>query len=172
METLQVIFTLVGIVIIIIGAYYATYYIGLKASGQSRGRLRNKNINILDRFSISRDKGFYLVEIGGKVYIIGVPNQSMTLIDTLDAAAFPEAAAEHRDTATWAPQSGGRLRDRMTNKLAAFIAAKTGRTPLNSISAEDSRSFAESMKTAREKDVSGQSDNVNSERTDAPEDEG
>jgi len=127
MSPLQVAFSLACIIIVIIGAYYATYYIGVKASGQTRGRLRNKNINIIDRFAISRDKGFYLMEIAGKVYVIGVTNQAMTLLDTLDAAAFEKAAPERQETSGYqAADRSGNLKGRLTNKLAAFMAAKMG----------------------------------------------
>jgi len=155
MDPLQVTFSLIGVVIVIIGCYYVTYFISAKASGQSRGRLRNKNINLIDRFAISRDKSFCIVEIAGKVYVIGITNQSMTLLDTLDAAAFTEAAAERRDTAMRNTASDGRLRDRMTHRLAAFMAARMGRTLDDNGSAGSSR-FEENMMTARKKDSSGQ----------------
>jgi len=155
MDPLQVTFSLIGVVIVIIGCYYVTYFISAKASGQSRGRLRNKNINLIDRFAISRDKSFCLVEIAGKVYVIGVTNQSMTLLDTLDAAAFTEAAAERRDTAMRYTIGSGRLRDRLTHRLAAFMAAKMGRSLDDNAGGGGAR-FEESMKTAREKDTSGQ----------------
>ena len=155
MDPLQVTFSLIGVVLVIIACYYVTYYISAKASGQSRGRLRNKNINIIDRFAITRDKSFCIVEIAGKVYIVGVTNQSMTLLDTLDAAAFTEAAAERRDTAIKYTPSNARLKDRLTHRLAAFMAAKMGRTLDDNVSSGDAR-FSDNMRTAREKDTSGQ----------------
>jgi len=170
MEPGQVIMFFIGLIVIIVAAYYVTYYVGLKASGQSRGRLRNKNINMLDRFSISKDKSFCLVEIAGKVYVIGITNQSMTLLDTLDAAAFSEAAAEHRDTTQWSMTPGGRFTGPMTKKLAAFISRKTGR-PYDSDFNENRGAFSDSMKTAREKTRSGQADSNQEEHKKSPEDE-
>jgi len=158
----QVIVFFVGLIAIIFAAYYVTYYIGLKASGQSKGRLRNKNINVIDRFAVSRDKSFYLVEIAGKVYVVGVTNQTMTLLDTLDAAAFPEAAAEHRDMPQWRGAAGGRFTGPMTKKLAAFLAGKAGRAPENGERAGGS--FTESMDRAREKARPGQPSSDDPER--------
>ena len=171
MSPLKVTFSLVCIVIVIIGAYYATYYIGIKASGQSRGRFRNKNINIVDRFAISRDKSFYIVEIAQKVYVIGVTNQAMTLFDTIDAAAFNEAAAQRRDSATYsgdaansggATQSGhaaygfgpggalgGGWKNKLTKRLAAFTAARMGRKS-GAGSNTGAAAFEENMKAAIE----------------------
>jgi len=176
----QVIGTFVGLIAIIVAAYYVTYYIGLKASGQSRGRLRNKNINIIDRFSISKDKSFCLVEINGKVYVVGITNQSMTLLDTLDAAAFSEAAAEHNDKLLWQAAPGGRFTGPMTRKLAGFMAKKMGR-PLaeredkyrasSSVRTPSSGrgSFSDSMNNAREKNQSGQSDRARAEDSESAE---
>ena len=146
----QVIGFFVGLIVIIFAAYYVTYYIGLKASGQSRGRLRNKNINMIDRFSVSRDKSFCLIEISGKVYVVGITNQSMTLLDTLDAAAFSEVAAERRDTPQWNMMPGGKITGPITKKLAAFMAKRMGR-PYETVDPESSAAFSDSLKTAREK---------------------
>jgi flagellar biogenesis protein FliO len=168
MEPLQVALSLAGVVLVIIACYYVTYYIGVKASGQSRGRLRNKNINIIDRFAISRDKSFCIVEIAGKIYVIGVTNQSMTLIDTLDAAAFNESAAERRVTQSWHAVPGGRITRKLTNKLAQFIARMMGRTP-GGAGSPGGETFEESMRAAREKDQSGQPDRAQAERNDDPE---
>jgi len=167
MEPAQVTLYLIGIVIIIIGAYYATYYIGLKASGQSRGRIRNRNINVIDRFAFSRDKSFCLVEIAGKVYVIGVTNQTMTLLDTLDAAAFSENVQERSPQVVW-HSPGGKYSGKMTKRLAAFIAARMGRTIDFGDEADDA-SFSGSMKTAQEKNHAGQPDRAQAERTADPE---
>ena len=164
MEPLQLTLTLIGIVIIIIAAYYATYYIGVKASGQNRVRFRNRNINLIDRFAFSRDKSFCLVEIAGKVYVIGITNQTMTLLDTLDAAAFAETGIGRGDAETWPAMPGGRLTGRLTKKLASFIARKTGRPP--DVEDESGPTFAGSMKKAREDEKSGQSGRVRETPTD------
>ena len=150
----QVIVFFAGLIAIIFAAYYVTYYIGLKASGRSRGRLRNKNINIVDRFSISKDKSFCLVEIAGKVYVIGITNQTMTLIDTLDAAAFSEAAAEQHDKPLWQAGFNSRITGPMTKKLAAFLAKKSGR-PLEEKEDFKRAAFSESMEAARRKNNAG-----------------
>jgi flagellar biogenesis protein FliO len=168
METLRVAFSLAGVVIVIIGAYYATYYIGLKASGKSRGKFRNKNINVIDRFSISRDKSFCLVEISGKVYVVGITNQSMTLLDTLDAAAFTEAAAERRDTASLPVVQDGSFKGKLTYRMAAFMAARMGRT-LESSEDAGGVSFEDSMRAARAKDTTGQPSSKQLEHIEDPE---
>jgi len=166
----QVIVFIIGMIVVIFGAYYVTYYISLKASGQSRGGLKNRSIIMIDRFAISKDKCFCLVEIAGKVYLIGVTNQSMTLLDTLDAAAFSEKQSESADTPDWFRAPGGRFTGKLTRSLASFLAGRIGRAPIKHEPAAG-ETFAESMKTAHEKKRSGQPDSEQAKQTDHLEDE-
>jgi flagellar biogenesis protein FliO len=132
MDSIQVALSLAGVILIIIGCYYTTYYIGLKASGQSRARGaarargRGRNINLHERFAVSRDKGFCIIEVAGKIYLIGMTNQSMTVIDTLDPselASPPGKPSAGKSMATaYAGQFGGKL----TKRLAAFMAQRMG----------------------------------------------
>ena len=170
MEPVRVVLSLIGIVIVIFAAYYATWYIGVKASGQGRSRFKNKNINILDRFAFSKDKSFCLVEIAGKVYVIGITNQSMTLLDTLEAEEFAtETETGRRDSTAWHITSGDSITSRMTKRLAAFLAHKMGRQ-LDSSEDEQGATFAESMKNARKEKASGQPTPIRTERVKDPED--
>jgi len=168
----QVVVFIAGTVVIIFGAYYVTYYIGLKASGQNRSRIKNRNINMLDRFAMSKDKSFCLIEIAGKVYVVGVTNQSMTLLDTLDAAKFAEAAAERSDPSPWTAMPGNQLGRRLVNRLSFFLAGKMRRPDGTKFNGNaEKETFAESMKTAHEKNVSRQTDHAGAERSDDPEGE-
>jgi len=131
------IFSLILVVAFIFGAFYLRAYILKKASGQSWGRLGTKNIIILERFAIAKDKIFCLAEVAGKVYFVIFTDHNVTLVDSYDAAAFSEAAAASLDKDTSSVNSGqinpvkipagNSLYARMTRSLARFIAAKTGR---------------------------------------------
>jgi len=169
MPPLKAALSLVGIIIVIIAAYYTTWFISVKASGQSRVKHRNKNINLLDRFAITKDKSFCLVEIAGKVYVIGITNQSMTLIDTLDASEIAETETERSNTVMWGT-AGGSFTGRMTKRLAAFLARKMGRQPQNNED-ENGAAFADSMRNARERSQSGQLDTVKAEQAPGTEKE-
>jgi len=165
----QIIGFFAGMLVIIFAAYYVTYYIGRKASGQSHGRLRNKNINMIDRFAIAKDKSFCIVEIAGKVYVVGVTNQTMTLLDTLDAAAFSEAAAVQNTEILRPTIPGGKYTAGLTKKLAEFIARLMGKTPPQADMGTRFESFSYSMKTAREKTPTEQTERQESGRKDNPE---
>jgi len=155
----QVILFIIGTVVILFGAYYVTYFVGMKATGQKRSGLRNRSISLLDRFAIARDKQFCIIEIAGKVYIVGVTNHTMALLDTLDAAAFAQITEETEDTATpWNMTPVGQYGNKLTRKLVAFVAEKTGKTGKDSktVSLRDTededpenRPFEESLKEAK-----------------------
>ena len=176
-EPARVALSLIGIVIIIAGAYYATYYIGLRASGRTgKGRARNKgrnrSIELLERFAISKDKSFCIVKIASKIYVIGITNQSMTVIDMLEALEYEKHAEESENTTARNVVSGGPFSGKAVNKLAAFMAqrmAKKHGTAENK--AMKSETFAKSMETAREKNNSGQPEREKAERPDSSEEE-
>ena len=102
-EGIQLVFSLAGVVLVIFLAYYVTYFISAKAQGMNKNRPQagGQKIKLLSRFSIARDKSFCIVEIAGSVYIVGITNNSMTLLDKIDSAAFAEHAAESGEVSIW-----------------------------------------------------------------------
>ena len=140
----QVILFIVGTIVILFGAYFVTYYVGMKASGKTRAGLRNRNINMLDRYAIARDKQFCIIEVAGKVYIVGITNHTMLLLDTLDAKEFEKLTEDNTDTMAtpWNLTPVGQYGNKLTRKVVAFIAEKTGRAG----------------KTQQESNVSGEAD--------------
>ncbi|MDR1064953.1 MAG: flagellar biosynthetic protein FliO [Oscillospiraceae bacterium] len=78
----------VGFAVIIIAAYYVTYFIssrGLKTRSARDIRLR-------DRFALSKDKTLALVEVRGHVYFVALTNGGAALLDTYDLAEFEASA--------------------------------------------------------------------------------
>ena len=147
----QVILFIVGTVVILFGAYYVTYYVGMKASGQTRAGFRNRNIVLLDRYAIARDKQFCVIEVAGKVYVIGMTNHTMTLLDTLDAAVFAKLTEDNQDITPWNMTPVGQYGNKLTRKLVAFIAEKTGRAQPQSQQKKTDccgADFSESLKEA------------------------
>jgi len=174
MDPIKVAFSMAGVIIVIIACYYATYYIGSKASGQNQGRTRarTRTINLLDRFAISKDKSFCIVEIAGKIYIIGVTNQAMTVIDTIDPGVYAEYEASRGDMASWYKAPGGRIGGKLFNSLSSFMAGRMGKTRGTGGNADaGGETFEDSMRAARANKVSGQPNRVQTERPDDPEGE-
>jgi flagellar biogenesis protein FliO len=86
--TWRIALSVVVIAVIIIGSYYVTALIGKQTARTRSGR----SIMLRDRFAVSKDKAFYLVEVKDKVYLVAISNQAIALLDTLDAAQFREEA--------------------------------------------------------------------------------
>jgi len=144
----QVILFIIGTIVILFGAYYVTYFIGMKASGQTRAGLKNRNIKLIDRYAIARDKQFCVIEVAGKVYIVGVTNHTMTLLDTLDAAAFVELTEiDEENNLPWNKTPVGQYGNKLTRMVVAFVAEKTGKAPKKAKNPIDS-DFAENLKEA------------------------
>lgn len=173
MDALQVAFSLAGVVIVIFGCYYVTYFFSRKASGQGRSKIRIKgrHISLLERFAISKDKSFCIVEVAGKIYVLGVTNNSITVIDTLDPDVFAQLKEEQSDSPSWHMMQGG-LGGRLANRLSSFIVGRFGKSgPAGTAGGAESGSFARSMEAAREKDISGSPDRNKAQRGDSPEGE-
>jgi len=144
----RVVLFIIGTIVVLFGAYYVTYYVGMKATGQTRAGLKNRNINVLDRYAIARDKQFCVIEIAGKVYVIGVTNHTMTLLDTIDAADFAEKTKSNEESITsWGMTPVGQYGNRLTRKVVEFIAIKTGKMQQYKEKSGEA-DFAENLKEA------------------------
>lgn len=150
----QVIGFIIGTVVILFGAYYVTYFIGMKASGRTTGAgiagIRNRNIVVLDRYAVSRDKSFYIIEVAGNVYFIGVADHGMTLFDTFDGQEFAELTLNDDDgmQVPWTDTPVGQYGNKLTKAVVAFVARKKGKPPAAPGEDEKKADFAETLKNA------------------------
>jgi len=165
MEPGQVVGFFAGIIVIVFAVYFVTCFIGKKASGKSLNRLKNKNIDLIDRFAISKDKDFLLIEVKGKVYLIGITNQTMTLLDTLDAAAFSETAVVQTNEAMFVFCRRYTL---LAKRLSGFILKKIRRTSNPNVQAR-CVSFLDTLKTAREQSSPNDREEDEASQADVPE---
>ncbi len=115
----QTIGLIVVLVVIIFGSYFVTKYVAAKAGGRSG---RTRYFKVLDRFSLSKDKMFVMVAVGQSVYLVGVTNQGMTLLDQKDLSELPAdetparksvfpsflSALKNSKTTGFRPDGGGR----------------------------------------------------------------
>ena len=77
---LQMAVSIIGIVLIIFGAYFSTGLLARRAGNIQKGRA----IKVLDRVMVSKDRMFLLVEVANRVYLVGMTNNSVERIDTFD----------------------------------------------------------------------------------------
>lgn len=102
-------FYIVVMLVIIVGAYFATKVISGKA-----GRLKSRQIRMVDRMSMGRDKHIVLVEVGGKNLLIGVTNQSINVLGDIDGAALKDKGEAPAPTQN-RKGFGSQLRDFLVN---------------------------------------------------------
>lgn len=69
---------LFGIVIVL--AWFTTRFVGLRMGGAVRGR----SLRVLEHVPAGRDRSVMLLEVGGRVYLVGSTAQQVTLLDAID----------------------------------------------------------------------------------------
>lgn len=72
---------IVGFILIVYLAYFATKKMGKRLSIRGVG---NKNIKILESISVGQNKSIAIIETAGKVLLIGITQNEITLISELD----------------------------------------------------------------------------------------
>lgn len=70
-----------AVCVVVLAAYFVTRFL---ASGVRPGGQNPHALKLIDRFAVSKDKMFVLISAGQSAYLVGVTNQAMTLIDTVD----------------------------------------------------------------------------------------
>ena len=88
----QIAWAIIGTLIVIFGAYYATYVVAKRSNKTQQGRA----VQVLDRFSLSKDKLFCLISMGDKIYLIGMSDGAVSLIDTIEGEAAEALRAQTR----------------------------------------------------------------------------
>ncbi len=74
-------FTLIIIlVLVLVAAYFTTRFLSVHSKRLTKGA----SMKLLDQMALSRDKHVVLLKVGEKGYIIGVTNQGMNVIGTME----------------------------------------------------------------------------------------
>jgi flagellar biogenesis protein FliO len=87
----QVLTFIIGCIVVISGAYFATYLVARGSQKVYRGRL----IQVLDRFSLAKDKSLVLVAVYDKIYLVAFAAGNVTLLDNIDPATAAALAADY-----------------------------------------------------------------------------
>jgi flagellar biosynthetic protein FliO len=74
-------------VFMFVAAYYVTKVMGKHYSAQSS---LSREIKIIDRLALGRDRFLMIVEAGGKVLLLGVGPQHIETLAELDSGAFAD----------------------------------------------------------------------------------
>ena len=82
--TITDVFYLVGIVLLFIVFFYIVYLTTYFVSKLNKKMQSGKNINIIERVSITRDKFLIIVSLDEIYYFLSVTDQNIKLIDSFD----------------------------------------------------------------------------------------
>ena len=86
----QVITFIIGSIVVIFGAYFATYLVARGSQRAYRGRL----IQVLDRFSLAKDKTLALIAVYDRIYLVAFAAGNITLLDSIDPETASALAAD------------------------------------------------------------------------------
>lgn len=95
---LSVLGTLILTIIVFIGAYWVSKTVGRSYQINSKSTKPN-GIKMIDRHVIGKEQGLYLVQAGGRVFLIGATAQSIVKLDELDATLFPSESLANEQVA-------------------------------------------------------------------------
>lgn len=96
----QIIFKLIAYLLIFIFVILLTLY-GTRLIGKNfKGMGRSKYINILDAINLPGGSKLVITKVNQKVYLLGVNNSNINVIDIIEENEFPEAEEEFHDYLT------------------------------------------------------------------------
>jgi flagellar biosynthetic protein FliO len=90
-STIVLVFVLL---LVMLGAYFTTKFLSAKTKRMSKGRY----IDIKDRMIIGRDKYIVLLTVGEQSFLVGVTNQTVSLIGTLKKEEMPSVDEDNTES--------------------------------------------------------------------------
>ena len=87
--------TLVLIVAIFVGAYWFTRFLAKRNRFKQVGS--SKQIKILEQMAVGPNRMLLVVKTAGKVMMLGVTSQQVTLIKEFEEGEFPESPTQNDD---------------------------------------------------------------------------
>lgn len=138
---------IIGIVLIIIAAYYSVFFL---ATRKNKG-LAGREIQVYERFSLSKDKMICIMGAKDKAYLVILTNGGATVLETYDISEFERPEAER--TGYGAPFPSGPIQRGL---LAGFNALKSRLTakPAAADKSEDQKTdFSATMNRASANDL-------------------
>jgi len=79
-DVLLLIFSIIGIILVLLLTYYSTKWISTKSSIG----LKSKYINVTDRIMLGQNKFLAIAEINNKYYLLGITEKNINMLKELD----------------------------------------------------------------------------------------
>lgn len=85
MDSLSVVISMVLMIGILFLAYYATRFLG----NNMQGMRQSKHLQVIDRYTIDKDKSILIVKVNDQYEMLGVSQQSITHLKTYEETIQP-----------------------------------------------------------------------------------
>ncbi|NLN03939.1 MAG: flagellar biosynthetic protein FliO [Clostridiaceae bacterium] len=82
-------FYIIVFVLVLVGCFFVTKWISVRSYTLVKGR----NLKVIERIPVDRDKSIILLARGEKVYLIGVAPNSINVLDTFPKGEITELEA-------------------------------------------------------------------------------
>lgn len=108
-------------------AWLSTRMIGMRMGLAARGRM----IRVLENVPVGRERSVMLLEVGGRVYLVGSTSDQISLIDAIEDPAVIErlmAQSPPEQPATFATMLPGGFRE-VLDKVKTYAALKPPQAP-------------------------------------------
>lgn len=76
---------------------YLSYFVSKKLGGSMMQTGNARNIKILERAYLDRDKSIAIVRVGEKEYLLGISQENVTLLEKLEEGQLEYASPEEED---------------------------------------------------------------------------
>ncbi|MDR0446850.1 MAG: flagellar biosynthetic protein FliO [Oscillospiraceae bacterium] len=113
----------IGVAAIIAAAYYVTHFIGSRGLKMRSGR----DIKLRDRFALSKDQSFAIIEVRGRVYIVALAAGGAALLDTYELTEYEERAPSDDASPKMSFRDALARSARDAGGIPGFIASRLGR---------------------------------------------
>ena len=87
-EIVSMIGTVILMIAVFAGAYYASKYVGKRYQPRSGA---SKNLSVLESQTLGKDRSLLIVKAANKVFLVGATPHEITLISELDAQQISES---------------------------------------------------------------------------------
>ncbi len=86
---LEGIITGMGTLLIVVAVLFAAWWVTRKIAGSAQFGSRSRYMKIIDRMPIAQDRFLVLVQLGERVYLVGVASSEITLLADIEGEPVP-----------------------------------------------------------------------------------
>jgi len=123
-------FTAIFYIFVTVGVFVLTYYSTKFLSKRAGVTSRTKNLQLLEKIPVGKDKQVAILRVGDEIYLLGISNQSVQFSKPLTKTAAAKLVQEEPSPARYNPFSkkpdGADTEDKSSNVFSMPLAGLSG----------------------------------------------